>query len=112
MVDGDRDRGVVLIAEPFFGQVVEPLLYGHSTGLSPFAVIVSTLFWGFLWGPIGLILATPFTVCLVVLGRHVDSLEFLDVLLGDRPPLTPVENFYQRMLAGDPDEVREVAEAC
>ncbi|MBE7196581.1 MAG: AI-2E family transporter [Parafilimonas terrae] len=100
-----------LIAEPVFGQVVEPLLYGHSTGLSPFAVIVSTLFWGFLWGPIGLILATPFTVCLVVLGRHVDSLEFLDVLLGDRPPLTPVENFYQRMLAGDPDEVRDVAEA-
>jgi len=75
-----------LIAEPVFGQVVEPLLYGHSTGLSPFAVIVSTLFWGFLWGPIGLILATPFTVCLVVLGRHVDSLEFLDILLGDRPP--------------------------
>lgn len=100
-----------LIAEPVFGQVIEPLLYGHSTGLSPFAVIVSTLFWGFLWGPIGLILATPFTVCLVVLGRHVDSLEFFDVLLGDRPPLTPVENFYQRMLAGDPDEVREVAEA-
>jgi len=99
-----------LIAEPVFGQVVEPLLYGHSTGLSPFAVIVSTLFWGFLWGPIGLILATPFTVCLVVLGRHVDSLEFLDILLGDRPPLTPVENFYQRMLAGDPDEVRELAE--
>ncbi|MFC6790962.1 AI-2E family transporter [Methylobacterium komagatae] len=100
-----------LIAEPLFGQVIEPLLYGHSTGLSPFAVIVSTLFWGFLWGPIGLILATPFTVCLVVLGRHVDSLEFFDVLLGDRPPLTPVENFYQRMLAGDPDEVRDVAEA-
>ena len=99
-----------LIAEPVFGQVVEPLLYGHSTGLSPFAVIVSTLFWGFLWGPIGLILATPFTVCLVVLGRHVDSLEFLDILLGDRPALTPVENFYQRMLAGDPDEVRELAE--
>ncbi|MGU3282489.1 AI-2E family transporter [Methylobacterium mesophilicum] len=100
-----------LIAEPIFGQVIEPLLYGHSTGLSPFAVIVSTLFWGFLWGPIGLILATPFTVCLVVLGRHVDSLEFFDVLLGDRPALTPVENFYQRMLAGDPDEVRDVAEA-
>jgi predicted PurR-regulated permease PerM len=99
-----------LIAEPIFGQVIEPLLYGHSTGLSPFAVIVSTLFWGFLWGPIGLILATPFTVCLVVLGRHVDSLEFLDVLLGDRPPLTPVENFYQRMLAGDPDEARDLGE--
>lgn len=100
-----------LVAEPVFGQVIEPLLYGHSTGLSPFAVIVSTLFWGFLWGPVGLILATPFTVCLVVLGRHVDSLEFLDILLGDRPPLTPIENFYQRMLAGDPDEVRDLADA-
>ncbi|WP_407523913.1 AI-2E family transporter [Methylobacterium oryzisoli] len=99
-----------LIAEPLTGHVVEPMLYGHSTGLSPFAVIVSTLFWGFLWGPIGLILATPFTVCLVVLGRHVERLEFLDVLLGDRPPLTPVENFYQRMLAGDPDEAQEQAE--
>jgi predicted PurR-regulated permease PerM len=99
-----------LIAEPITGQVVEPMLYGHSTGLSPFAVIVSALFWGFLWGPIGLILATPFTVCLVVLGRHVERLEFLDVLLGDRPPLTPVENFYQRMLAGDPDEAEDQAE--
>jgi predicted PurR-regulated permease PerM len=99
-----------LIAEPLFGHIIEPLLYGHSTGLSPFAVIVSTLFWGFLWGPVGLILATPFTVCLVVLGRHVESLEFFDVLLGDRPPLTPVENFYQRMLAGDPDEARDIGE--
>jgi|UPI00034B0DF4 predicted PurR-regulated permease PerM len=99
-----------LVAEPLFGHVIEPLLYGHSTGLSPFAVIVSTLFWGFLWGPVGLILATPFTVCLVVLGRHVESLEFFDVLLGDRPPLTPVENFYQRMLAGDPDEARDLGE--
>lgn len=99
-----------VVAETLAGQVIEPLLYGHSTGLSPFAVIVSALFWSFLWGPIGLILATPFTVCLVVLGRHVESLEFLDVLLGDRPPLTPVENFYQRMLAGDPDEARDLGE--
>lgn len=99
-----------LITEPIMGQAVEPLLFGHATGLSPFAVIVSTLFWSFLWGPIGLILATPFTVCLVVLGRHIESLEILDVLLGDRPPLTPVENFYQRMLAGDPDEVVDLAE--
>ena len=99
-----------LIAEPLFGHVAEPMLYGHSTGMSPFAVIVSTLFWGWLWGPIGLILATPFTVCLVVLGRHVERLEFLDVLLGDRPPLTPIENFYQRMLAGDPDEAVELGE--
>ena len=99
-----------VVTETLAGQVIEPLLYGHSTGLSPFAVIVSALFWSFLWGPIGLILATPFTVCLVVLGRHVESLEFLDVLLGDRPPLTPVENFYQRMLAGDPDEARDLGE--
>ncbi|HEV7873624.1 MAG TPA: AI-2E family transporter [Enterovirga sp.] len=99
-----------LVTEPVMGQMVEPLVYGHSTGLSPFAVVVSTLFWAWLWGPIGLILATPFTVCLVVLGRHVERLEFLDVLLGDRPALTPVENFYQRMLAGDPDEAQAHAE--
>jgi predicted PurR-regulated permease PerM len=99
-----------LVTEPLMGHVVEPLVYGHSTGLSPFAVVVSTLFWTWLWGPIGLILATPFTVCLVVLGRHVERLEFLDVLLGDRPALTPVENFYQRMLAGDPDEAQAHAE--
>ena len=99
-----------LVVETIMGQAVEPLLYGHSTGLSPFAVIVSALFWSFLWGPIGLILSTPFTVLLVVLGRHVEHLEFLDVLLGDRPALTPVENFYQRILAGDPDEARDHAE--
>ena len=92
------------------GQVVEPMLYGHSTGLSPFAVVVSATFWTWLWGPIGLILSTPLTLCLVVLGRHVDRLEFLDVLLGDRPALTPVESFYQRMLAGDPDEAHDQAE--
>ncbi len=99
-----------VVSETAVGQVVEPLLYGHSTGLSPFAVIVSALFWAWLWGPIGLILSTPFTVILVVLGRHVEHLEFLDVLLGDRAALTPVENFYQRILAGDPDEARDHAE--
>ena len=92
------------------GQVVEPLVYGHSTGLSPFAVVLAATFWTWLWGPIGLILSTPLTLCLVVLGRHVARLEFFDVLLGDRPALTPVESFYQRMLAGDPDEVRDQAE--
>ena len=71
------------------GHVVEPLVYGQSTGLSPFAVVVSAIFWTWLWGPIGLLLATPLTLCLVVLGRHVERLEFLDVLLGDRPALTP-----------------------
>lgn len=102
--------GLFLITEPIMGHVVEPLAYGRSTGLSPFAVVVSAIFWTWLWGPIGLILATPLTLCFVVLGRHVERLEFLDVLLGDRPALTPVENFYQRVLAGDPDEAQEHAE--
>jgi predicted PurR-regulated permease PerM len=99
-----------LVVEPVMAQVVEPLLYGHSTGLSPFAVVLSATFWTWLWGPIGLILSTPLTLCLVVLGRHVARLEFLDVLLGDRPALTPVESFYQRILAGDPDEASDQAE--
>ncbi|RFU45274.1 AI-2E family transporter [Paraburkholderia sp. DHOC27] len=92
------------------GQVVEPLLYGHSTGLSPFSVVVAAIFWSWIWGPIGLILSTPLTLCLLVLGRHVRRLEFLDVLLGDQPALTPIENFYQRALAGDPDEAIAQAE--
>ena len=99
-----------VVAEPVMGQVIEPVVYGHSTGLSPVSVVVATIFWTWLWGPIGLILATPLTLCLVVLGRHVDRLEFLDVLLGDRPALSPIESFYQRMLAGDPDEAQDQAE--
>jgi AI-2E family transporter len=92
------------------GNVVEPTVYGHSTGLSPFSVVIAAIFWTWLWGPIGLILSTPLTLCLVVLGRHIEQLEFLDVMLGDQPALTPVENFYQRILAGDPDEAEEQAE--
>ncbi len=99
-----------LVLEPLVGQIFEPMLYGHSTGLSPFAVLVSALFWTWLWGPIGLLLSTPLTVCLVVLGRHVDRLEFLDVLFGSRPALTPVENFYQRILADDAEEAQEHAD--
>lgn len=99
-----------VIVEPITGYVVEPLLYGHSTGLSPVSVIVSAIFWTWLWGPIGLIMSTPLTLCLVVMGRHVKSLEFFDVLLGDRPALTPVESFYQRILAGSPDEALAQAE--
>jgi predicted PurR-regulated permease PerM len=102
--------GLYAGTEAIMGQVVEPLLYGRSTGLSPFSVVVSATFWTWLWGPIGLILSTPLTLCLVVLGRHVERLEFLDVILGDRPALTPVESFYQRMLAGDPDEAHDQAE--
>jgi hypothetical protein len=96
--------------EGITSQVVEPMTYGSTTGLSPVAVLVVAVFWSWLWGPIGLILSTPLTLCLVVVGRHVKRLEFFDVLLGDRPALTPVETFYQRLLAHDPDEVQEQAE--
>lgn len=92
------------------GQFIEPLVYGHSTGLSPVAVVIAAIFWTWIWGPVGLIISTPLTLCLVLLGRYVERLEFLDVLLGDRPALTPVEGFYQRMLADDPDEALEHAE--
>ncbi len=98
------------VVEPVVGHVIEPMVYGHSTGLSPVAVVASATFWTALWGPIGLVLATPLTVCLVVLGRHVERLEFLDVMFGDRPALSPPEIFYQRMLAGDPTEAAEKAE--
>jgi predicted PurR-regulated permease PerM len=99
-----------LVTEPLMGHVVEPMAYGHSTGISPVSVIVAAIFWGWLWGPVGLIFSTPLTLCLVVLGRHVERLEFLDILLGDRPALTPAESFYQRMLADDPDEAIDQAE--
>ena len=99
-----------LVVEPLVGHVVEPMVYGRSTGLSPVAVVASATFWTALWGPIGLVLATPLTICLVVLGRHVERLEFLDVMFGDRPALSPPEIFYQRMLAGDPTEAAEKAE--
>lgn len=99
-----------LVLEPLAGHVIEPLLYGRSTGLSPVAVIASATFWTWLWGPVGLILATPLTLCLVVMGRHVERLEFLDVALGDRPPLSASELLYQRLLAGDPLEAAAAAE--
>lgn len=98
------------VIEPAIAHVVEPMVYGRSTGLSPVAVVISATFWTALWGPIGLVLATPLTVCLVVLGRHVERLAFLDVMFGDRPALSPPEIFYQRMLAGDPAEAAEKAE--
>jgi predicted PurR-regulated permease PerM len=96
--------------ELVIGQAVEPYAYGHSTGLSPISVVVATIFWAWIWGPVGLVLATPLTLCLVVLGRHVKRLEFLDVLLGDRPALTPVDSLYQRMLANDPEEAATQAD--
>ena len=98
-----------VVLELIAGQVLEPLIFGHSSGLSPVSIILSASFWTWLWGPVGLVLATPLTICLVVLGRHVDRLQFLDIMLGDRPPLTPPQLAYQRMLAGDPIEAMEQA---
>jgi predicted PurR-regulated permease PerM len=100
-----------LFVEPIVGHVIEPLVYGQSAGLSPIAVIASATFWTWLWGPVGLILATPLTICLVVLGRHVDRLKYLEIMFGDEPPLTPAEMIYQRMLACDPVEAAEQAQA-
>jgi hypothetical protein len=99
-----------LIVELIVGQVLEPLLYGHSTGVSPVAVVVAAMFWTWLWGPVGLVLSTPLTVCLDVLGRHVDRLRFLDILLGSKPALSPAESFYHRILSGNCDEEIEQAE--
>jgi hypothetical protein len=99
-----------LIVEPITGHVIEPMLTGQSTGLSPVAVVTSAAFWTWLWGPIGLVLATPLTMCMVVLGKHVHHLKFFDILLGDEPALKPEQLTYQRMLAGDPIEAVEQAQ--
>ena len=99
-----------LVIEPAVGHFLEPWVQGQSTGLSPLAIVVSAIFWTALWGPIGLLLATPLTMCLVVLGRHVEGLTFLDVVLGDKPALAPPEIFYQRLLAGSTVEAAEQAE--
>jgi hypothetical protein len=93
-----------VVVDVVAGQVVEPLLYGHRSGLSPLAVVVAAIFWSWLWGPVGLVLSTPLTLCLVTLGRYAERLKFLTVLLGDQPALTPAQNFYQRLLADDPHE--------
>jgi predicted PurR-regulated permease PerM len=102
--------GLFLIVEPLIGQVIEPLVYGHSTGLSPVAVIIAATFWTWLWGPVGLLLSTPLTVCLGVLGRYISWLQFVDVLIGDEPPLSPAQSFYQRALAGDANDLTDQAE--
>jgi predicted PurR-regulated permease PerM len=99
------------VVEPLTGQVVEPLVCGKSAGLSPVAVVLAASFWTWLWGPLGLLLSTPLTLCLVVLARHVDRLKFIDVMLGDQPALTPQQAAYQRLLTGDPMEAIEQARA-
>jgi predicted PurR-regulated permease PerM len=90
--------------------IVEPLLFSHSTGISQIALLVAAAFWTWLWGPLGLVLSTPLSVCLVVLAKYVPQLAFFDVLMGDEPVLTPPVMFYQRLLARDQDEAAEVVE--
>jgi predicted PurR-regulated permease PerM len=102
--------GLFVGLELFSNNVLEPWLYGASTGLSPVAIIVAAVFWTTLWGPVGLLLSTPLTVCLVVLGRHVPRLEFLDVMLGNQQVLPDHAKIYQRLLARDPQEAIELAE--
>jgi predicted PurR-regulated permease PerM len=95
--------------ELILNNVLEPLLYGKHTGVSSMALIVAAVFWTWLWGPLGLVLATPLTVCLVVMGRHIPRLSFLGVLLSDEEPLTPAEDCYHRLLtAGEQDETELV----
>ena len=99
-----------LIAEPVAGHIVEPIVYGKNTGLSPLAVVVATIFWTLIWGPVGLLLATPLTLCLVVLGNYLPGLSMLTVMLGDQPALSPKERLYQRLLVGDVAEAEQLAE--
>ncbi|MGO9470772.1 MAG: AI-2E family transporter, partial [Isosphaeraceae bacterium] len=93
------------------GNFIEPMLYGAHTGISPLAILVTTVFWTVLWGPAGLILSTPLTVCAGVLGRYIPKLAFLHILLGDEPVLEPSALFYQRLLAFDQAEARKVADS-
>jgi predicted PurR-regulated permease PerM len=97
--------GLFVIVELVAAQLVEPQLYGHTTGLSPLSVIIAAIFWSWLWGPIGLIVSTPLTLCLLVAGRHIKALSLLDILLGDTQALTMPQRFYQRALSADSDEL-------
>ncbi len=101
--------GTIVLVEIVVGQVLEPLLFGKMTGLSPVAIVAAAAFWAALWGPIGLILATPMTIGLLVIGRNIESLNFFEVLLGNEDVLTPDHAFYQRMLASDSIEAAGLA---
>jgi predicted PurR-regulated permease PerM len=102
--------GAFLALELLLVNAIEPWLYGRSAGLAPIAIIAAALFWTWLWGPVGLLLATPLTVCVTVIGRYVPELGFLNTLLGVEPVLEPDERFYQRLVALDLDEANELAE--
>ena len=96
---------IFVLLDIIAGQLLEPHLYGHATGLSPLAIVVAAIFWSSLWGPVGLVLSTPLTLCLVVAGRHVKALGALELLLSDAQALTLPQRFYQRALSGDPHEI-------
>ncbi len=102
--------GLFVVLEMLTGNALEPWLYGTSTGLSPAAVLVAATFWTWLWGGVGLLLSTPLTVCIVVLGRYVPQMAFLHTLLGDEPVLAPESRLYQRLLAFDQEEVSQVVD--
>lgn len=97
--------GLYVMVELIAGQLVEPQLFGHTTGLSPLSVVIAAIFWSWLWGPIGLIVSTPLTLCLLVAGRHIKALSLLDIMLGDTHALTMPQRFYQRALSADSDEI-------
>lgn len=101
--------GLFLAIDLIIANVIEPLVYGARTGISSLAVLLAAIFWTWLWGPLGLVLSTPMTVCLAVIGRNVPQLEFLHILLGDDSALSPEVQLYQRLLAADTMEASEVA---
>jgi predicted PurR-regulated permease PerM len=101
---------VFLVLEIISNNIVEPWVYGSSTGMSAIAIIAAAIFWTWLWGAIGLLLAVPLTVCLVVMGRYIPQFAFLSIMLGDQPVLPLEERFYQRLLARDQEEAVELAE--
>jgi predicted PurR-regulated permease PerM len=103
--------GLFLVLEPITGSVMEPWLYGQSAGVSQVALLIALTFWTWLWGPAGLLMATPLTVCLVVLGKHLPALGFIVVLMGDRPVIEAKARYYQRLLARDQDEASDIVEA-
>jgi predicted PurR-regulated permease PerM len=103
--------GLFVVLELITGSVLEPWLYGQSAGVSQVALLIALTFWAWLWGPVGLLMATPLTVCLIVLGKHLPALGFLVVLMGDRPVIEAKARYYQRLLARDQDEASDIVEA-
>jgi hypothetical protein len=102
--------GIIVLLEFLVAYVVEPWLYSESTGLSPIAIVFAAIFWTWLWGPVGLLLATPMTVCIAVIGRYIPTFSFLSVILGADPVLPPQVRFYQRLVALEHDEAYDLAE--